>query len=68
MPKAPVKGLSKQPTFEFLTEHGPKDLQGSVKWNFEKFLLNREGHLVGRWRSYVAPSAKGVVSAVEGLV
>lgn len=68
MPKASVKGISKQPVFEFLTEHGPKDLQGSVKWNFEKFLLDREGHLIGRWRSYVSPDAKSVVGAIEGVL
>lgn len=68
MAKAPVKGISKQPIFEFLTEHGPKDLQGSVKWNFEKFLLDREGHLIGRWRSYVSPDAKSLVAAIEGVL
>jgi glutathione peroxidase len=68
MPKASVKGISKQPLFEFLTEHGPKDLQGSVKWNFEKFLLDREGHLIGRWRSYVSPDSKSVVAAIEAAL
>lgn len=68
MPKASVKGMTKQPLFEFLTEHGPKDLQGSVKWNFEKFLLDREGHLRGRWRSYVSPDSKSLVSAIEGVL
>jgi len=68
MPKAPVKGIAKQPTFEFLTEHGPKDLQGSVRWNFEKFLLDRQGHLIGRWRSYVSPDTKSLVSAIEGVL
>ena len=68
MPKAPVKGMTKQPLFEFLTEHGPEDLRGSVKWNFEKFLLDREGHLIGRWRSYVSPESKSLVSAIEGVL
>ncbi|MEN9846824.1 MAG: hypothetical protein RIS36_1971 [Pseudomonadota bacterium] len=68
MTKAPVQGISKQPIFEFLTEHGPKDLQGSVKWNFEKFLLDREGHLIGRWRSYVSPDARSLVAAIEGVL
>lgn len=68
MPKASVKGISKQPIFEFLTEHGPSDLQGSVKWNFEKFLLDREGHLIGRWRSYVSPDSKSLIAAIEGVL
>jgi glutathione peroxidase len=63
--KASVKGIHKQPLFEFLTEHGPQDLRGSVTWNFEKFLLDRDGHLIGRWRSYVAPQSRAIVNALE---
>lgn len=55
LPKAPVKGEAKQPVFAVLTTRGPRTLQGEVRWNFEKFLLDREGRLVGRWRSYVDP-------------
>jgi glutathione peroxidase len=65
LPKASVKGMHKQPIFEFLTEHGPADLRGSVRWNFEKFLLDREGHLIGRWRSYVSPQSKAITNALE---
>ena len=32
-----------------------------VKWNFEKFLINREGEVVGRFRSQVKPDAPEVV-------
>lgn len=65
LPKASVKGIHKQPLFEFLTEHGPQDLRGSVKWNFEKFLIDRKGHLIGRWRSYVSPQSRSIVNALE---
>lgn len=53
--KAPVRGAGKQSVFEALTTLGPKALQGEVRWNFEKFLVDRQGRLVGRWRSYVNP-------------
>lgn len=65
LPKAPVTGADKQPLFTFLTEHGPSDLRGSVRWNFEKFLIDRSGHLVGRWRSYAGPGSSSVVRAIE---
>ena len=55
-PKAPVTGDQIQPVFKALTTHGPADLHGKVRWNFEKFLLDPEGRLVGRWRSWVKPS------------
>jgi glutathione peroxidase len=68
LPKAAVKGIEKQPLFTFLTEHGPRDLRGSVRWNFEKFLVDREGYLVGRWRSYVKPEAQSIVKAIENAL
>ena len=55
-PKAPVTGDAIQPFFKALTTQGPSDLRGKVMWNFEKFLLDKEGRLVGRWRSWVKPS------------
>jgi len=67
-PKGAVKGGKKQPVFEFLTEHGPKSLRGEVRWNFEKFLVNQEGYLVGRWRSYVSPKSRGIRRAIDGVL
>ena len=67
-PKAPVTGSDKQPIFTFLTEHGASDLRGAVRWNFEKFLLDKHGHLRGRWRSYVSPESGGVVRALEAVL
>jgi glutathione peroxidase len=55
-PKAAVRGDSIQPVFSALTTKGPHDLRGQVRWNFEKFLIDREGRLVGRWRSWVSPA------------
>lgn len=65
MPKASVKGGQQQPVFAYLTQRGPRDLQGAVRWNFEKFLLDREGRLIGRWRSYVSPRSRSVARAIE---
>jgi glutathione peroxidase-family protein len=65
IPKGSVRGASKQELFRFLTEQGPADLRGEVVWNFEKFLIDRSGRLIGRWRSYVKPNARSIVRAVE---
>jgi len=64
-PKAPVRGDGIQPVFSALTSRGPSDLRGDVKWNFEKFLLDREGRLVGRWRSWVSPKWNIFTRSVE---
>lgn len=68
LPKGPVRGAAKQELFSFLTEQGPSDLCGEVAWNFEKFLINRSGRLIGRWRSYVKPNARSIVRAIEGAL
>lgn len=38
---------------------------GPVKWNFEKFLISRDGKIAGRFPSAVAPEAKPLVSEIE---
>jgi glutathione peroxidase len=42
-----------------------KTLAGDVKWNFEKFLIGRDGSIVGRFRSAVSPSDEELISAIE---
>lgn len=68
LPKGPVRGTAKQEIFSFLTDQGPSDLRGEVLWNFEKFLIDRSGRLIGRWRSYVKPTARSIVRAIEGAL
>jgi glutathione peroxidase len=63
-PKGEVRGPSKPELFRRLTEEGPADLRGEIRWNFEKFLIDKRGRLVGRWRSYVSPLSRSVVNAV----
>ena len=52
--KLKVKGRDQHPLYGELTM--AEDVNGKVcnlKWNFEKFLINREGEIVGRFRSKV---------------
>ena len=39
-----VKGFGKQDVFKYLTEDSNGRSKGEVRWNFEKFLVNREGN------------------------
>lgn len=66
--KAPVTGKEKQPVFKRLTEESPSDLQGEVRWNFEKFLVDKNGQVVGRWRSMTSPESTKIVSKIEELL
>lgn len=64
--KVVVKGDGQCPLYQFLTskETNPK-FAGPIKWNFEKFLVNRQGEVVARFAPPVAPDADEVVAAIE---
>jgi len=61
--KEPVKGDGKQEVYKFLTTAG--DNKAEVKWNFEKFLVNRKGEVIARFPSSVAPDAPELTKAIE---
>jgi glutathione peroxidase len=59
-----VKGKDIDPVFSYLIQNAPE--KGDVKWNFEKFLINRKGEVVGRFPSGVTPES--LASQVEKLL
>jgi len=66
--KAPVLGKEKQPVFQYLTEQANPDHRGEVAWNFEKFLIDKEGRLVERFRSVTKPESDKFQQAVKSLI
>jgi glutathione peroxidase len=36
-----------------------------VQWNFEKFLISKDGKIVNRWRSATTPQSDELVKAIE---
>lgn len=65
--KVSVKGDDICPLYKYLTtaEDVAENLRGEVKWNFEKFLINRDGKVVNRFRSKIAPDSEEMVKAIE---
>jgi glutathione peroxidase len=63
--KAPVSGDGIQPVFKWLVENRPKDLTGPVEWNFEKFIISKDGRLLKRFRSKVSPEDPSVIAVIE---
>jgi len=54
--KIEVNDEGAAPLYKFLTgPTAPVADKGPVKWNFEKFLFDRNGHLIARYRSKVTP-------------
>jgi glutathione peroxidase len=64
--KVVVKGEGQCPLYKFLTsqETDPK-YPGDIKWNFEKFLISRDGQIVKRFEPKVTPESPEVVTAIE---
>lgn len=52
-----VNGKEAHPIFDFVTSQSKGLLGKSVKWNFTKFLVNREGEVVARFGSVDKPSS-----------
>jgi glutathione peroxidase len=67
--KLDVKGPNQHPLYAILSEF-PDDQgkAGKVTWNFEKFLIGRDAHVVRRFRSKVVPEDPKVVASIEALL
>jgi glutathione peroxidase len=64
--KISVKGEDKAPLYQFLTDTtaNPKT-GGEIKWNFTKFLVDRNGQVIARFESPVKPDSPEVTGAIE---
>ncbi len=64
--KITVKGSGKSPLYKTLTETASPS--GEVGWNFEKFLINRNGEVVGRFKSGVSPQDAVLTDAIKAAL
>ena len=65
--KVVVKGDNKAELYKILTAATP-DKDGKITevgWNFEKFLIGRDGKVVGRYKSAVAPNSEELNKAIK---
>ena len=64
--KVSVKGDDKAPIFKFLTE---KDLNGvkntAILWNFTKFLIDENGHLIDSYISTTKPTSESITKYLK---
>ncbi len=64
--KLVVKGDGQHPLFAWLTAQGAD--AGEIRWNFEKFLVGRDGAVLSRFGSRVAPGSAELRSAIEAAL
>jgi glutathione peroxidase len=64
--KVDVNGKSQCKLYKYLTSPDTNPTHaGPIQWNFEKFLIARDGRVVARFSSSIAPDAKPLVEAIE---
>jgi glutathione peroxidase len=62
--KIKVLGPDKSQLYAVLTDNSITG-KGDVKWNFEKFLISKDGKIVERFGNKVQPTSDEVISAIE---
>jgi glutathione peroxidase len=67
--KIDVNGEKAAPLYKYLTskETNP-DSPGKINWNFEKFLISRDGKIVNRFKTPISPDDPEVVKAIEAEI
>jgi len=61
--KVVVKGEGIHPLFDYLTNQSK--FSGDIKWNFNKFLVDKNGEVVARFEPQVEPTSPEVKKAIE---
>lgn len=67
--KISVKGEDQHPLYQFLTnkESNP-GMDGDITWNFEKFLVDKNGKILARFSPKTLPESEEVTKAIESAL
>jgi glutathione peroxidase len=69
MAKVSVLGDDETPLYKFLTDKSANpNIAGDIKWNFTKFLFDRNGRPVARFEPAVKPDSPEVTAAIESTL
>ena len=69
MAKVSVLGDDETPLYRFLTgKDTDPQFSGDIKWNFTKFLFDRNGNPVARFEPNVTPDSPQVTAAIESAL
>ncbi|WP_342350018.1 glutathione peroxidase [uncultured Nitrospira sp.] len=64
--KITVIGEQKHPLYRYLTED--TNFKGEITWNFQKFLVNREGTVIARYDPKQKPLSPQIVDDIENTL
>lgn len=66
MEKVNVKGPQASEIYDWLTKKEKNGVENSsVKWNFQKYMIDENGFLIGHVASYKSPSCKKIIRWIE---
>jgi glutathione peroxidase len=63
--KISVKGADEAPLYRFLTDPDSPKTGGDIKWNFTKFLVDRNGRVIARFEPATTPESAEMTGAIE---
>lgn len=63
--KVSVKGDDICPLYAYLTSHPDKEIGGEVAWNFQKYLISRDGKVLAKFHPKVDPNDPKLVARIE---
>ena len=67
--KIAVKGEQIHPLYAYLTQKVENEqLRGDIRWNFDKFLVNREGKVIARFAPRTEPDSPELVAQLEAAL
>jgi glutathione peroxidase len=65
--KLEVNGPARHPLYQWLTDPA-QGFPGDIAWNFEKFLVGRDGRVVRRYPSGTRPEDKGLMGDIAEAI
>jgi glutathione peroxidase len=67
--KVRVKGKNMHPLYRYLTDKKTNpEHSGRITWNFNKFLIDRDGGVVDRFASKTEPGSPEMIGAIENAL
>ena len=66
--KISVLGEHQAPLYKYLTDHADESITGEVKWNFEKYLVGRDGTVLAKFGTRTLPQDPKVIEQLEKVL
>ncbi len=63
--KISVKGEDQAALYAYLTKHPEKSIAGDIEWNFQKYLISRDGTVLAKFSPKKYPDDKEITDAIE---